>query len=72
MAVGLYKGNGISAPPVAFATHNPNAGPLLLLAGFKKPLATTVMASDCKNKSLRGAEYLAIDTVPVSSLTSNT
>ena len=65
-------GKAIMLPPEANATHNPKAGPSLLTAGFKKPLATTVNAAHCNPKVFNGALYLATVTVPVASLTSKT
>ena len=49
------SGNCTKAPPDGNATHNPKAAPLLLLAGFKKPEATTTAAAPCKPNVAKGA-----------------
>ena len=55
----MLLGNANKAPPAGVATYNPKAGPLLLFAGFKKPLATTVKAAPPKFNVCNGAEYSA-------------
>jgi len=58
------EGNCTKFQPAGNATHKPNAGPLLLFAGFKKPDATTVNAAPFKFNVCNGAENSATTSVP--------